>query len=230
MAGWDAALLAACCLGAVLLTASVAQDLILYRGPHPDLSRKVWLLDVDVEQGAFTWLSVVVLFSAAELVAISAKEAADDNSRLRWHWWLLTLLFLLASFDELAGLHEKVSALLAAHEENHGFFYFAWAAPFGLVSLCGLVAFIPFIRSFPPRLAVLMVLSAVFFLGGAVGMEMIDGRFAESLGFESVTYRLLSNLEEGLELSGTLLFVYVMLRYRGLRSVPQAARGVQPLA
>ena len=89
--------------------------------------------------------------------------------------------------------------------------YFAWAAPAGIFSLIGLAAFIPFIRSFPLTLAGLLALSALIFLGGAVGFEMIGGSVAEVEGIESFRYRILTNLEECLEMAGILIFIYVLL-------------------
>jgi len=207
--GWVFAL--ACGVSAVLLGAGFMQDLILYSGAKPELSNKIWLLDVDSEESAFTWLSVVVAFSAAWLLFLASRDAAMRGSRFKYHWYALTVLFLLLSFDEFAGIHEKISAGLSGRMEHTGLMYFAWAAPAGILSLIGLVAFVPFIRSFSLALAALLVLSALIFLGGAVGFEMIGGSVAEVEGIESFRYRVLTNLEEGLEMAGILIFIYVLL-------------------
>ncbi|MDW6020850.1 hypothetical protein SAZ10_03640 [Mesorhizobium sp. BAC0120] len=196
-----------------LLCASIAQDVRLYVGPEPDLSAKIWMLDVDFERSAFTWVSIISLFVAAVLLFLGAEHAAARRDRFRWHWYALAALFLLASFDEFAGLHEKLSAVLAARMSHSGVLYFAWAAPAGILALIGLASFIPFIRSFPTRLALLMVLSAGLFLGGAVGLEMIGGKIAEVEGVKSLHYRMETNAEEGMELAGTLLFIYVLLAF-----------------
>lgn len=209
--GWRAVVGFVTAVSFVLLCASVLQDLRLYTGPNPDLSAKIWLLDVDVEQSAFTWLSVVALFVVAQLLFRAAGDAAARNERFRWHWLVLAVLFLLVSIDEFTGLHEKLSSAMASRTTHTGMMYFVWAAPAGLISLAGLAAFIPFIRSFPPRLAMLAIVSAALYLGGAVGMEMIGGSVAEVEGIESLRYRMLANVEEGLELGGTLLFIYVLL-------------------
>src|SRR5262245_49414473 len=73
---WRILLVSASVISMLVLCASIAQDLRLYTGPHPDLSSKIWLLDVDVEQSAFTWISVVALFFAAELLFRAADDAA----------------------------------------------------------------------------------------------------------------------------------------------------------
>jgi hypothetical protein len=207
------------CLAVVVLFASAVlfvgllQDVLLLGGIIPK-SSKIWLLDVDVEQSVFTWISVLAFFFAAQLLFQLGREAIAWNSGFKWHWLFLAALFLLLSLDEFSGIHEKISAGLASQFDNTGLFYFAWAAPAGLLALLGLAAFIPFIRSFPPRLAMLLMLSAAIFLFGAVGMEMVGGAMAEAAGVESPTYRLATNLEEAAELSGVLLFIYVLLAYR----------------
>ena len=65
-----------------------------------------------------------------------------------------------------------------------------------------------------------MIASAALFLGGAVGLEMVGGSVAETEGIESLRYRLLANLEEGLELAGTLLFIYALLLEEARRNEP----------
>jgi hypothetical protein len=211
---WKPAFLLACSASLLLLGFSFAQDWRIYSTDSPDLTLKIWLLDVDVERSAFTWLSVVALFSAAVLSYEAAAGARARRDLMRWHWFALSGLFLLVSFDEFAGIHEKLSAALAQRMDNTGLLYFAWAAPAGMLALAGLAAFVPFIRSFPTRLASLMVLSAALYLGGAVGLEMVGGSVAETKGINSLDYRLLVNLEEGFELAGTLVFIFVLLNWR----------------
>lgn len=210
---WKEIFAVACIVSALLVGASFAQDLILNYGTNADSSDKIWLLDVDSEESAFTWLSIVATFSAAWLLFEVAGIAAKQRSHFKWHWYFLAALFLLLSFDEFASIHEKISAVLSARMENTGFMYFAWAAPAGVVSLLGLAAFVPFIRSFPPRLAVLLVVSAAVFLAGAVGFEMIGGSVAEVEGIDSVRFRMLANIEEGLEIAGVLILIYVLLSH-----------------
>jgi hypothetical protein len=215
---WRPVLATVAGLSLLILCASFIQDLTFYTGQEPDLSKKIWLLDVDVERSAFTWVSVLVLFSCSRLLFQCGDDAAGRDSPFTRHWYFLGFLFLLLSFDEFAGLHEKLSSALAARSANTGLLYFAWAAPAGILSLVGLAAFIPFIRSFPTSLAVLLVVSAALFLGGAVGLEMVGGSVAEAEGVESLRYRMLANIEEGLELAGTLTFIYALFSYREITS------------
>ena len=213
---WRGKLTAASLLAGLTWLAGVIQDLLLYRGSRPDFSHKIWFLDVDVEQSAFTWISVVALFSAAAILLHNADRAISARRRFVWHWYVLAAVFLFLSFDEFGGIHERLSAAIGARFHPTGLLHFAWAAPAGVVALTGFAFFVPFILSFPKRLAILMVVSAVIFLGGSVGLEMVGGKIEEAAGLNNLLYRAESNLEEGMELLGVLLFIYVMLRYREL--------------
>ena len=213
---WRGKFKSACFLAAFIWLAGVIQDILLYRGPHPDFAHKIWFLDVDVEQSAFTWLSILALFSAAAVVLSNADRALIARRRFVWQWYFLAAVFLFLSFDEFGGIHERLSSAIAARFHPTGYFHFAWALPAGLVALVGFIFFLPFILSFPRRLATLMVVSAAIYLGGAVGLEMIGGKIEESRGVDNVPYRVETNLEEGMELLGILIFIYAMLRYREL--------------
>jgi hypothetical protein len=115
-------------LSLLILCASFAQDLSLYAGQEPDLSTKIWLLDVDVERSAFTWVSRAGAFFLQPSTISVRRRCAGRSSQFTWHWYFLGFLFLLLSFDEFTGLHEKLSAALAARSTTTGLLYFAWQA------------------------------------------------------------------------------------------------------
>src|SRR3954451_16454354 len=130
---WRGKFAAACLIAAVTWVAGVIQDVLLYRVPHPDLTHKIWFLDVDVEQSAFTWLSVVSLFSAAAIVLSNADRALIARRRFVWHWYFLSAIFFFLSFDEFAGVHERLSRAIVTRFHPTGYLHFAWAAPAGVV-------------------------------------------------------------------------------------------------
>lgn len=74
-----------------------------------------------------------------------------------------------------------------------------------------------FFMGFPLRLPLPTRLSFVgagsLYLGGAISVEMIGGRYAEVHGFESLSYQLMAHAEESLEMAGIIVFIYVLLRY-----------------
>lgn len=59
----------------------------------------------------------------------------------------------------------------------------------------------------------------VLFLGGAVGVESFEGRYAEQHGSDNIGFSLYVFVEEGMEMTGILVFVRGLLGY--LRSICQ---------
>src|SRR3546814_4376653 len=100
-----------------------------------------------------------------------------------------------------------MSAVLFRSMDNSCLFYFAWTLPALVLSIAGLVCFVPFILRFSGLDRALLIGSAVVFVSGAVGVEMLGGAEAEAAGIETFKYRLLATLEESLEFAGLLLFL-----------------------
>jgi len=71
------------------------------------------------------------------------------------------------------------------------------------------VGFIPFLRRLPRPTAGLFILAGAIYVGGAVGMEIIG----EPLDSDTLTYNLLTAVEEGMEMCGVIVFMHALLRY-----------------
>jgi lipopolysaccharide export LptBFGC system permease protein LptF len=69
------------------------------------------------------------------------------------------------------------------------------------------LAFIPFLLSLQRRLALMFVVAGVIYVAGAIVVELLS----EELDADSFAYVLAVALEEGLEMLGALLFLYLNL-------------------
>ena len=145
-------------------------------------------------------------------LALINAGIAQGKNRSGLAWFLLSVIFLVLSLDEVAMLHEWLSAYLSARMDNSGVFYFAWTLPALVVCVAGLICFVPFILSFKGLDRVVLIASAVVFLSGAIGMEMLGGAEAQAAGIDTLHYRLFVTVEEGLEYAGVLLFLWFILR------------------
>jgi len=94
-----------------------------------------------------------------------------------------------------------------------GMFYFSWVIP-GAV-LVGVVAvlYLRFVWSLARPTRAGFVATAVLFLGGALGMEMIGAWQASSHGMDSLTYALLATCEEFLEMASIVVFIHTLLAH-----------------
>jgi hypothetical protein len=168
-----------------------------------------WLLrqlfDLDEENNLPTWFSHFLLLNNAFVLSIIASS---DAQKKRNYWWALSIGFLILSIDEVAGLHETF----------HSAIDFNWAIPAGiLVAIVGIV-FIPFLRSLERRVAILYIISGSIFISGALIIELLS----EDMKTKSLEYALATTLEEGMEMAGALIFLWVninMLKNRDQQEV-----------
>lgn len=196
----------------LIVLLSLAQDLLIFLFPAVGFSDRIYRLDLDTEASLPTWFSSgLMLVCALALLAISL-QAVRQGWLKAVPWFLMTAAFFALSLDEVVTLHEWLSGALSARMDNTGLFYFAWTLPALIVCLAGLACFVPFILSFSGLDRTLLIGSAVVFLSGALGMEMLGGIAAESGGIETFEYRLLATLEESLEFAGLLIFLLFLLR------------------
>ncbi|MBL4681459.1 MAG: hypothetical protein JKY88_12150 [Pseudomonadales bacterium] len=168
-----------------------------------------WLLhqlfELDEENNIPTWFSSFLLLNNAFFLWIIAEShykgfRAAENSvdHYRIHWRVLAFGFLVLAIDETAGLHETFHTAIDTN----------WAIFGGiLVALVGL-AFIPFLLSLPRTIAAWFVLAGAIFIGGAIGIEYLSKDMDE----DSMSYGFAVAVEEGMEMLGALLFLFIILR------------------
>ena len=165
-------------------------------------------------------LNVPALFSAAMLLSASAlllvitlherNRGARDVAR----WAILSAGFLLMAIDETLSLHERLIEPMRQllGPGNHGIFFYAWVIPgFAVVLVLG-AFFLPFLARLPAATRFAFLLAATFYLSGAMGMELVNGRYAELHGTE-IMYHAMVTAEEGLEMAGVIVFIYGLLKY-----------------
>src|SRR5690606_17836248 len=121
-----------------------------------------------------------------------------------FHWLLLCPMFVYIAYDEAFQIHEKAIDPLRAElgGEDLGILYFSWVIP-GAIIVCILTAaYIPFLLQLSKRIRAGFVLAAALYVGGALGVELIGGSYAEAHGNENLTYSFIVTVEESLEMFG----------------------------
>lgn len=181
-------------LAMVLL--SIHVGLYLYNYQVEELP---WLLlqlfDLDEENNIPTWFSSFLLLNNAFFLYLySGKEGLQKQ----FHWSLLAAGFLLLAIDEVAGLHESFNSAIDI----------SWAIPGAILVLFVGVMFVPFLLSLPRRLALLFILAGFLYVSGAIVVELLS----EDMESETLAYSLVVAVEEGLEMIGALLFLFVLMR------------------
>jgi hypothetical protein len=201
-----------------LLIISLIQDSFFYNPAGGDLTGKIWRLDVDAEQSVYTWLSSSLMLVISGTLLVTALEKHAGRQPLTAHWLLLSLVFLLLSLDEAISLHEWLSTYLDGKVSKGGLLYFIWVLPAAIACTVGAIAYLPFIRDFGNPERSLLIVAAVTFLAGAIGLEMVAGAQVEQGQLLTMRYRVLTTVEEGLEGLGLIIFLYSLTLYRERRT------------
>jgi len=203
---------------AALLALSLTGQVARYQLGVHRMSPIVVLFDVNLEGNVPAWYSAATLLGCSALFAvIGIGRRQKAGRRFAKHWLGLSLLFLLASMDESASLHELVSTIVGGAISRlvtlPPYLYYAWvlvAIPFLLVLA---VTYLRFLAALPRRFARWLIASAAVYLAGAIGVEMIGSYLAVTIGMENMRYALVSTVEEGMEMMGIVMLLYAQLEY-----------------
>ena len=126
---------------------------------------------------------------------------------------LLSLAAAAGSVDEAASIHELAIAPLHNALDTHGIFYFAWVIPALLVVVVLGLAYVRFLGNLPREVRTLFICAAGTYVIGALGGDLVGGRWYEAHGGDNLTYALMTQIEENLETAGISLGIVAVLTY-----------------
>jgi len=183
------------------------------------------LFDLDTETGIGTWFSSAMLLAASGVTMVLA--AARRSVGLRWSigWWIIGVALMAASFDEVAAVHESLNS-----DPTIRLYIGHWTAAGAAFSIVFGILLMPFLWSLPDRTRWLLILSAVVYLAGALGVEYATLGYEREGNLNSLAYNLWNAPEEGLEMAGVIIYLYAVLdhmRGKGGRA-PEASVEVRP--
>ena len=160
------------------------------------------------------YISFLNLSSAVLLFIITAVEKKNRKPYFL-QWTILSLGFLYISMDEVVEIHEELSNLVAGiiNLNNQGFYTFSWVIPGIIIVLLLALFFARFITNLDSGTRVNFLIAAILYVGGAIGLEMLGGRYYGIHGSDNLTYRMMQNVEESLEMAGLIVFIWALMRY-----------------
>lgn len=171
------------------------------------------LFDLDSESNVPTWFSSVLLLANASLLALIAFAAFRVRDRWRWYWCGLALVFVYLSMDETAMLHERAVVPLREMFHLSGPLYFAWVIPAMVCLVVFACIYLRFALALPPKTFLYFGFAALFYVGGALGMEMVASNYVSQFGSGNFLYGLMVIIEESLEVFGQVVFFYALANY-----------------
>ncbi len=130
------------------------------------------------------------------------------------------LLFVFVSMDEALAIHERMNDPVRAALGTGWLFYWPWIIPYGAAAILIALTYIPFFKALPARTRLFFILSAVVFLSGAIGMEMLGAaEFERAGGTFNLAVQLYSGVEETLEMLGVVGFMYALADHLARKGV-----------
>ncbi|MBW3628012.1 MAG: hypothetical protein KY464_01830 [Gemmatimonadetes bacterium] len=168
---------------------------------------------LNAERNVPTYYSTFLLLISSALLALTAtlKKRCADRYALRW--LALSLIFLYMSVDEMVAFHEMTSPRVERFMTTTGAFYYGSIVYTAALVLIVGTAFIPFLLHLPRKTRVLFAIAGCLYVGGALGLEMIGAIIDEASGTAGLSYRVVATVEETLELTGMVTFIYALLHY-----------------
>jgi hypothetical protein len=158
-----------------------------------------------------TYISALNLLLAGILCGIISFHESKLRNRLTWHWLGLSAGLLLMSIDEAAKIHEGIIGVFLEMSVGRGtgIFYYLWYLVYiPIVVTVGLL-YIPFLKRLPLRYSSRFILAAFVFLGGSIGMEMVES----ILKYGGINTAVSILIEETLEMVGIVILIHTLLLY-----------------
>jgi len=196
----------------LLLTANILGIVSKFYFDHDSVYGLVGLFDFNTEKNIPTFYSAIALLVASILLSLIAFARKKVNSPFI-QWFVLSLIFLFLSIDEISTIHERAIRPTKEALNASGLFYFAWIIPYGIALGVFIIAYSKFLFKLPKNIMILFLISGTTFISGAIGIEMFEGRHAELHGTNNITFALFYSFEEFLEMIGIAIFIYTLLTY-----------------
>ncbi len=201
-------------LGVVLflLAANVAGIIAKFYLGHPYVFGLVSLFNFDTEANVPTiYSALAMLFASILLLYIFALQRKQRDPSLAWFG--LSLIFFYLAVDEAVSIHEHAGLPFERFMDASGLLFFTWVIPYGIALILLTLIYWKFIMALPRQITLLFVTSAVVFVTGAIGLELLGGRQYEAYGANNIVYAIFYTCEELLEMLGVVIFIYALLLY-----------------
>ena len=206
----------------------ISQNYVLSGGNDELLLKAAGKLDLDGEKNSLSlWFqSSMMLFSAFLLLVIALIRRSFEDKDYRF-WGFLSLVFFYLSLDETISIHEQLTNPLRHGFDLGGIFFMSWVVPVGIIVILFFLFMLKFLKRMPAKTRWLMITAGAIYVGGAMGMEMIDGAYYEKAiepfgGVIDWNYVLMTTAEESLESIGLAVFVFTLLTHLGLKETERA--------
>lgn len=168
------------------------------------------------EEGNFpSFFSAVLLLVAAGSFLIISQSASYLKNNRDWKYWLgLAFIFVFLSLDEATQLHEKLDTdLIWASYDATGLLAWPWVIIYAALVTIFVVLYLRFWLRFSRPFKIYYALAAAIYVGSALGFEMLEALVYTTRGGYTMTYIILTSIEEMLEMAAITFLIYANFKY-----------------
>lgn len=148
------------------------------------------------------------------LRVLITTAARPSRARSPVPWLALAAVIGILPMDEMLGLHERAGALLGQHFIAAGMLIFPRVIAGAILAAAMALAFSGFLLRLPRRTARLFVISDGIHVGGALGIEVIEGGAVATIGFGGL-HSLEVLVEEVTEMLDQAILAHALLDHLG---------------
>jgi len=172
------------------------------------------LFNLNAERGIPNLFSSLILLVSSALLYFNYRVIHRRSEQAaKRPWLILSVIFLFLCFDEALSIHEQlmpVTRNLLGTTLN-GFLHWAWVVPYAFLMVGVTAYFWKFVMRLPRTTRKLFFLSCFIYVGGALGLELIEGYTYEKQYY--VINEFLVMAQEVMEMAGIALFIHALLGY-----------------
>ena len=196
----------------ILITIHIIILFIYFIVNDPEKFDFVRLFDLDMETNIPTLFSSAILLISGFLFYLLSRISQEEGDGNRRAWMGLSWIFLFLAFDESAKIHENIGDYTENFVDASGFLYYPWVISYGIFVMILAAIFLPFFWRVERKVFFSFMLSAVIFLSGAVGFELLGAAEASAHGDDTILYCIYYTIEESLEMFGVIYLIHILLK------------------
>jgi len=178
-------------------------------------SKTAWIkfVNLDKESNLPTVYQFLTMAFSGVLLGSIAYIKMKKNAAYKYNWLIMAIVFIYLAFDELRGIHEKLSNPIKDLLKLTDYFYFAWVLAGIAFALIFLIINIKFLFHLEPGVRNKFIIAGSLYVFGAAGLEIVGGHHYFLYGKNNVTYAVITTFEETFEMLGIVFFVDVLIDY-----------------
>jgi hypothetical protein len=181
---------------------------------HLSFHGMIIMFSFDDERNVPTLYSGILILLCAVMLWKVARSQRELESGLSFYWKALCAVTIFLFFDEAFSIHEIANHKMfkGIWPEGNGYFHFAWVIPYFFLGTAVLLFFSRFLMRLPYKTRVQFISAGLIYAGGALGMELLGGKYKSSYGL-NLNYFLIITVEELLEMLGMVKFFDAIMNH-----------------